>query len=82
MDNLKLDITVADNPPRTIIVPSANPADQNEGWTLDYDFVSSIVEKINEAGGYSTGVEETEAVILALCDLPIPASPESLIPND
>lgn len=45
------------------------PEQENKagGWTVNFDFVSKVRDK--SGGIYSVGMEETEAVILALLDI-------------
>lgn len=37
------------------------------GWTVDFEFISKVRDKVE--GLYYIGMEETEAVILALLDM-------------
>jgi hypothetical protein len=43
-----------------------NP-DENNGWHFDYKFIKEISDMTN-AGTFSSGMEEVESVIKALCD--------------
>lgn len=52
--------------------PLAKGSSANLGWTLDYDFLKTLTAIAANTSGEQIGMEETEAILLALNELPTP----------
>jgi hypothetical protein len=55
---------------KEIVLPLNQKPEEDLGWILDYDFLEEIQKRTGNYGGFPSGLEQTESVILALFGFP------------